>query len=110
MKRSAGILAAWALCLAVAAPTGAFAAGKPEVVAFYQAYMGMVSASDYVPLSRDQPKTWDAKFDAAAQNAGFEDAAAALAAGDAYAADSDVAALRKAVADKILEQYKPYQE
>lgn len=100
------VLAAWLL---LAGPAFA-AASKANVVAFYQSYLDLVSASDYVTLSRDQPKTWDAKFDAAAQNAGFEDAAAALAAGDAYAADSDVAALRKAVADKILEQYKPYQE
>ena len=70
----------------------------------------MVSASDYVEVSRDTPETWDAQFDAAAQAAGFEDSAAALAAGEALATDSDVAALRQSVADTINRQYKPYRE
>lgn len=100
------VLAAWLL---LAGPAFA-AASKANVVAFYQSYLDLVSASDYVTLSRDQPESWDAKFDAAARSAGFEDAAAALAAGEEYAADSDVSALRQAVTDKILQQYKPYRE
>ncbi len=110
MKARPNLLAAATLALTLLLPGAAEAAGKAEVVAFYQAYLSMVSASDYVALSRDQPDAWDAKFDAAAKNAGFEDSAAALAAGDAYAADAEVAALRQSVADKILEQYRPYRE
>lgn len=105
------------LCLALTVATVlslahvCLAAGtKGDIVNFYNAYLSLVSAGNYVTLSRDTPDAWDAKFDAIARDAGFEDAAEALAAGEAYAADSDVAALRQAVADKILQQYKPYKE
>ncbi|WP_428566471.1 MAG: hypothetical protein ACP59X_06315 [Solidesulfovibrio sp. DCME] len=101
-------LAALAAWLLLAGP--AVAATKANVVTFYQSYLELVSASDYVTVSRDQPEAWDAKFDAAAKAAGFEDAAAALAAGEEFASDSDVAALRQSVSDKILQQYKPYRE
>jgi hypothetical protein len=104
------LAAALALALVALAAPAAQAASKADVVSFYQKYLDLVSASDYVSLSRDAPEAWDAKFDAAARSAGFEDAAAALAAGEEYAADSDVAALRQSVTDTINKQYKPYRE
>jgi|GEM_PF-1760511 len=103
------IVAALAFGALFAAPAPAGTA-KENVVKFYQEYLALVSAGDYVAVSRDQPETWDAGFDAAAREAGFEDAAAALAGAEPLGADSDVAALRQAVADKILLQYKPYRE
>ncbi|EFL50247.1 conserved hypothetical protein [Solidesulfovibrio fructosivorans JJ]] len=106
-KISIALAAALVLTLAGLAPA---ATTKANIVAFYNAYLALVSASDYVPLSRDTPEAYDAKFDAIARDAGFEDAAAALAASEDYADDAEVAALRKAVADKILEQYRPYKE
>ena len=86
------------------------AATKDSVIKFYQSYLTLVSASDFVTLSRDQPEAYDTKFDAIAKDAGFEDAAAALTAADSFAGDSDVAALKLTVNDKILLQYKPYRE
>ena len=86
------------------------ATDKTNVVAFYQAYLELVSASDFVTSSRDDPDGFGERFDAVAKQAGFEDAAAALAAGDALKTDSDVASLRQAVADKIVQQYQPYRE
>ncbi|MFU2207599.1 hypothetical protein [Solidesulfovibrio sp. C21] len=106
-KISIALAAAIVLTLAGLAPA---ATTKASVVDFYNAYLALVSSSDYVSLSRDTPEAFDAKFDSLARDAGFEDAAAALAAGEDYAADAEVAALRKAVADKILEQYAPYKE
>jgi len=100
---------ALAALLLIAAQTGA-AATKDSVVKFYQNYLALVSASDFVTLSRDQPAAYDDKFDAVAKDAGFEDSAAALAAAETYAGDSDVAALKQSVNDKILLQYKPYRE
>jgi|APHig6443717817_1056837.scaffolds.fasta_scaffold651935_1 hypothetical protein len=90
--------------LAGAAPT------KDTVVKFYQGYLALVSASDYVTLSRDEPQAFDAKFNAIAKDAGFEDSAAALTAAESMAEDKDVAALKQSVADTILQQYKPFQE
>lgn len=108
MKRFAPILAAL-LILGLAAP--AFAqTEKDRLVRFYNAYLGLVSSSDYVATSRDTA-VWEHKFDAIAKEAGFEDAAAASAAGEtASASDADIASLRQAVAAKIVQQYKPYQE
>jgi hypothetical protein len=96
------------LALAVALPANA--ASKDAVVKFYQGYLELVSASNFVPLSRDTPEAYDAKFDEVAKAAGFESSADALAAAEAYAADSQVAALKQSVADMILQQYKPYRE
>jgi hypothetical protein len=82
-----------------------------KLVQFYNAYLALVSSSDYVSTSRDQPDVWDAKFDAIAKDAGFEDAAAAAAAGaEMSASDTTIASLRQDVAAKILQQYKPYLE
>jgi len=97
-------------CLLLGLGSLALATDKTNVLQFYQRYLVLVSASDYVTLSRDQPETWEQTFDGIAKQAGFEDAAAALAAGDGLAADSDIAALRQAVADKIVQQYQPYRE
>ena len=108
MKKSCIALAV-AIVLSLPVPCPA-AATKASVVSFYNAYLALVSASDFVTLSRDQPEAYDAKFDAIAKEAGFEDAAAALAAAESFAADSDIAALKLAVNDKILLQYKPYRE
>lgn len=83
---------------------------KENLVKFYQDYLTLVSASDYVSVSRDHPDTWDAKFNAIAKDAGFEDSADALTASESMSGDSDIAAMRKAVTDKILLQYKPYRE
>ena len=83
---------------------------KDNVVKFYQDYLTLVSASDYVTLSRDDPDAFDAKFNAIAKTAGFEDSAAALTAAESLAEDSDVAALKQSVTDKIMQQYKPFRE
>jgi len=102
------LLTAAALLLTLAVT--AQATDKTSVVAFYQSYLTLVSANDFVTTSRDDPTGWEERFDAIAQQAGFEDSAAALAAGEAMGADSDVANLRQAVADKIVQQYQPYRE
>jgi len=88
----------------------ALATDKSSLVQFYQNYLSLVSASDYVTTSRDSPEVWGEKFDGIARDAGFEDAAAALAAGEGLSADSDIAALRQAVANEIIQQYQPYRE
>lgn len=106
IRLAAFALAAMLLCCT---QSGA-AATKDNVVKFYQSYLALVSSGDFVTLSRDQPEAYDAKFDAIAKEAGFEDSAAALAAAETYAGDNDVAALKQAVNDKILLQYKPYRE
>lgn len=104
-------LAAFCLIFLLGMPCpGLAGTAKENVVKFYQDYLTLVSASDYVPTSRDRPEEWEGRFNAIAKSAGFEDAAAALAASDAMGADSEIAALRQAVADKILLQYKPYRE
>ena len=108
MKNRVATIALAALLLLAAQASAA--ATKDSVVKFYQSYLTLVSASDFVTLSRDQPEAYDAKFDAIAKEAGFEDAAAALTAAESYAEDSDVAALMLAVNDKILLQYKPFRE
>ena len=108
MKTRFATIALAALLLLAAQASAA--ATKDSVVKFYQSYLTLVSASDFVTLSRDQPEAYDAKFDAIAKEAGFEDAAAALTAAESYAEDSDVAALKLAVNDKILLQYKPFRE
>ncbi|MHC1789948.1 hypothetical protein [Solidesulfovibrio sp.] len=105
-RLSAIVLAA---LLVLAAQPGA-AGTKENLVAFYEGYLALVSASDYVTLSRDDPEEFDAKFDAIAQKAGFEDSAAALTAAESLASDSEITALRQSVADKILQQYKPFRE
>jgi hypothetical protein len=102
--------AAACLVLLLLAGTAQAATTKDNLVKFYQSYLTLVSASDYVATSRDQPDVWDAKFDAAARDAGFESAADALAASETMANDSDIAGLRQAVTDKILLQYRPYRE
>lgn len=89
---------------------GFAASTKDNLVTFYQEYLALVSASDYVTLSRDEPEAFDAKFDAIAKKAGFEDSAAALTAAESMSSDSDITTLRQAVADKILQQYKPFRE
>ncbi|QAZ66636.1 hypothetical protein [Solidesulfovibrio carbinolicus] len=96
--------------LALAAALPAHAASKDDVVKFYQGYLELVSASNFVTLSRDTPEAYDAKFDEVAKSAGFENSADALAVAEAYAADSQVAALKQSVADMILQQYRPYRE
>lgn len=96
--------------LALTAALPAHAASKDDVVKFYQGYLELVSASNFVTLSRDTPEAYDAKFDEVGKAAGFENSADALAAADAYAADSQVAALKQSVADMILQQYRPYRE
>jgi hypothetical protein len=99
-----------ALLLGLAAPATA-QTNNAALVQFYQDYLALVSSSDYVTTSRDAPEVWDEHFDSIARNAGFTDAADAMAAGEAMAAtDSDIASLRQAVAGKILQEYKPYQE
>ena len=85
-------------------------AGKDSVVNFYKGYFALVSAAGFVELSRDTPEAFDAKFDAVARDAGFENSADALSVAEAFAADSEVAALKQSVADMILQQYKPYRE
>ncbi len=107
MKKTLPAIAILA-ALALAAPGQA--ATRDSLVRFYKDYLTLVSASDYVTVSRDEPETWDSRFDAIARNAGFEDSAAAIAAGEAMGADSEIAGLRQAVAEKILQQYKPYRE
>lgn len=108
MKKFAPLLVALAI-LALAGPAAA-QSEKDRLVQFYTAYLGLVSSSDYVATSRDT-ETWDSKFDAIAKEAGFEDAAAAAAAGEKMSAsDTDVASLRQSVAEKIVQQYKPYLE
>ncbi|MFP5257781.1 MAG: hypothetical protein ACLGQH_02040 [Acidobacteriota bacterium] len=106
IRLAAIALAALLLCCA---QPGA-AATKDSVVKFYQSYLALVSSGDFVTLSRDQPEAYDAKFDAIAKDAGFEDSAAALAAAETYGGDNDVASLKQAVNEKILLQYKPYRE
>ena len=96
--------------LALAAALPAHAASKDDVVKFYQGYLELVSASNFVTLSRDTPEAYDAKFDEVGKAAGFENSADALAAAEAYASDSQVASLKQAVADMILQQYRPYRE
>jgi hypothetical protein len=109
MKKLFLLLATCAtLCLAGSAL--AQTVDKAKLVQFYQNYLALVSSGDYVTTSRDDPEGWDTKFDNIAKDAGFEDAAAAVAAGDTMSSDPDIATLRKAVSDKILQQYKPYQE
>lgn len=104
------LLLAVCLTLSLALPVPA-QTNKAALVQFYQAYMTLVSASDYVTVSRDQPETWDQRFDAIAQSAGFANAADAVAAGEELAAsDTEIADLRLAVANKILQQYAPYKE
>ncbi|EHJ49303.1 hypothetical protein DFW101_3304 [Solidesulfovibrio carbinoliphilus subsp. oakridgensis] len=103
-------LAPVCLVLLLWAGTAGAATTKDNLVKFYQSYLALVSAGDYVATSRDQPDVWDAKFDAAARDAGFENAADALAASETMASDSDIAALRQTVTDKILLQYRPYRE
>lgn len=99
-----------ALFLGLSSPAMA-QTNKAALVQFYQDYLALVSSNDYVTTSRDQPEVWDERFDGIAKNAGFTDAADAMAAGEALAAtDSDIASLRQAVAGKILQEYKPYQE
>jgi hypothetical protein len=107
MKTRILLMTAWTF---LTLTTFALAADKTNVVKFYQSYLTLVSASDYVSTSRDDPDGWQQKFDGIAQNVGFEDAADAMAAGEAMGADSDVATLRQAVADKIVQQYQPYRE
>ena len=104
--RAVAVLAV--LVLACALP--ADAASKDDVVKFYQGYLELVSASNFVSLSRDTPEAYDTKFDDVAKAAGFDSSADALAAAEPYAADSQVAALKQSVADMILQQYKPYRE
>lgn len=106
MKTRFLLLCAWVF-LTVTAP--ALAADQGNVLQFYQSYLVLVSANDFVTLSRDEPEVWEAKFDGIAKDAGFEDAAAALAAGEDMS-DGAVAALRQAVAQKIVQQYEPYRE
>jgi hypothetical protein len=109
-RRALASCAALLLVLALATPA-APQTNKAALVRFYQDYLTLVSSSDYVTTSRDQPEVWDERFDGIAKNAGFIDAADAMAAGEAMAAtDSDIASLRQAVAGKILQEYKPYQE
>ena len=96
--------------LALAAALPADAASKDDVVKFYQGYLELVSASNFVPLSRDTPEAFDAAFDEVAKAAGFENSADALAAAESYASDSQVASLKQSVADMILQQYRPYRE
>lgn len=99
-----------ALVLCLTAPALA-QTNKAALVQFYEDYLSLVSSSDYVTTSRDAPEVWDERFDGIAKKAGFADAAEAMAAGEALAAtDSDIANLRQAVAGKILQEYKPYQE
>ena len=98
------------IVLALASALPAAAASKDNVVKFYQGYLELVSAGNFVELSRDTPEAYDAKFDEVAKAAGFESSADALAAAEAYAADSQVAALKQSVADMILQQYRPYRE
>lgn len=100
---------ALAALLLITAQAGA-ATTKDNVVKFYQDYLTLVSASDYVTLSRDDPEAFDAKFNAIAKDAGFEDSAAALAAAESLGGDSDITALKQSVTDKILQQYKPFRE
>jgi len=101
----------FALAVTLSLAAVASATTKDNLVKFYQDYLALVSASDYVTVSRDQPETWESRFDTIAKNVGFEDAAAATSAGETAAgSDSDIAALRQSVADKILQQYKPYRE
>ena len=111
MKKIACVLALLAgLSLSLAGPALA-QSQKDRLVQFYNAYLALVSSSDYVSTSRDEPEVWEAKFDAIAKQAGFDDAAAAMAAGaDLSATDSDVASLRQAVTTEINQQYKPFQE
>ena len=108
MKKHTLLLAACAVLL-VAGLVQAQTA-KDNLIQFYQNYLSLVSAGNYVTLSRDEPDAWQTAFDGIAKNAGFEDAAAALAAGEAMSADSDIASLRQAVADRIVQQYQPYRE
>lgn len=108
MKTRLAAIALAALLLCSATPGAA--ATKDNLVKFYQEYLTLVSASDYVTLSRDNPEAFDAKFDAIAKSAGFEDAADALAAAESHGNDNDIAALKQSVNDKILQQYKPYRE
>lgn len=96
--------------LTLAAALPAAAASKDDMVKFYQGYLELVSANNFVALSRDTPEAYDAKFDEVAKAAGFENSADALAAAEAYASDSQVASLKLAVADMILQQYRPYRE
>lgn len=108
MKKLALLLAV--LTVLGLAGSAAAQTDKDRLVQFYTAYLGLVSSSDYVATSRDT-ETWEAKFDAVAKAAGYEDAAAAAAAGEEMSAsDSEIASLRQAVAEKILQQYKPYKE
>lgn len=105
-------LAPLLVLLAVLGLTGPASAltTKEQLVQFYQNYLALVSADDYVSSSRNTD-VWEAKCNAIARQAGFEDAAAAKAAGDTLSAsDSDINALRQAVAAKIDQQYQPYME
>jgi hypothetical protein len=108
MKKIATLLAV--LAVLSLAGTASALTDKEKLVQFYESYLALVSSADYVATSRDT-ETWEAKFDTIAKEAGFEDAAAAAAAGEAMSAsDSDIASLRQAVAEKIVQQYKPYME
>jgi hypothetical protein len=110
MKKCLLVIAVCLALIGLSAPLGA-QTSKTALVQFYQNYLALVSSNDYITTSRDQPEVWDDRFDAIAKDAGFTDAADAMAAGETMAAtDSDIASLRQQVAGKILQEYKPYQE
>ena len=76
-RRALACSAALLLTLALAGPA-APQTNKAALVQFYQDYLTLVSSSDYVTTSRDQPEVWDERFDGIAKNAGFTDAADAM--------------------------------
>lgn len=110
MQLRLSLLAALLILSPTLCPAGQAASERANVVAFYTSYLEMVRAPDFVRLSRDDKGAWEAKCDAAARKAGFEDAAAARAAGENMADDPEVAALRQSVDDTIARQYRPYRD
>ena len=76
MKNRVATIALAALLLLAAQASAA--ATKDSVVKFYQSYLSLVSASDFVTLSRDQPEAYDTKFDAIAKEAGIDEVIAGV--------------------------------